>query len=137
MIERVNQDIKDAMKARQKERLEVLRYLKSLLLENKTSKSPRDEMEVVLLHQKKLKEAISSFPDGSPQQLKATEELVFLMPYLPEQMDEDKVKNIIKEILKNMTNPNPGMIMKELSPQIKGKFDGKRANQLVQELLKG
>ena len=135
MIDRVSADIKDAMKKREKERLSVLRYLKSMLLENKTSKKPKPELEVVILHNKKLKDSFEAYPEGSDQRTNIQNEMVFLKPYLPEQMSEDDVKTIIKEIIGGMETPNMGMIMKELSPKIKGKFDGRLANQFVKEAL--
>ena len=66
---------------------------------------------------------------------KISEEIEFLRPYLPTPMTEEDVRQIISEILSKMEKPHVGMIMKELSPQIKGKFDGKAANKIVQELM--
>jgi len=135
MFDQVTSDIKEAMKAKEKEKLNALRYLKSLLLENKTSGKPKPELDVAVAHQKKLNASLESYPAESEQRQKIVEEIEFLKPYLPAQMSEDDVKTIIKEILGKMEKPNIGMIMKELSPQIKGKFDGKAANKIVQELI--
>ncbi len=136
MFERINNDIKDAMKNKQKDRLEVLRYLKAMLIENKTSKSPKAELDVVIGHHKKLKDSMDAYPEGSEQRTKISAELEFLSPYLPEQMNEEEVVKLIADIASKLDNPNMGGIMKDLSPAIKGKFDGKRASQLVQEHLK-
>ena len=135
MFDQVTSDIKEAMKAKEKAKLNALRYLKSLLLENKTSGKPKPELDVVVAHQKKLSASLESYPAESEQRQKIVEEIAFLKPYLPEQMNEDDVKSIIKDILSKMEKPNIGMVMKELSPQIKGKFDGKAANKIVQELV--
>ena len=135
MFDQVTSDIKKAMKAKEKERLNALRYLKSLLLENKTSKSPKAELDVVVAHQKKLKDSMQAYPTESEQRQKISEEIEFLKPYLPTPMTEEDVRKIILEILSKMEKPHIGMIMKELSPQIKGKFDGKTANKIVQELM--
>jgi uncharacterized protein YqeY len=67
MFERVNADITDAMKKKEKERLETLRYLKSKLLENRTSKNPLPEMDVLIAHYQKLEESVGAFPEGSDQ----------------------------------------------------------------------
>ena len=83
MIDRVSADIKDAMKKREKERLSVLRYLKSMLLENKTSKKPKPELEVVILHNKKLKDSFEAYPEGSDQRTNIQNEMVFLKPLSP------------------------------------------------------
>ena len=137
MFDRINEDIKTAMKAREKDRLEALRYLKAMLLENKVSKAPKPELDVIIAHVKKLADSISVYPEGSPQQEKIRIEITFLKPYMPEALDEEGVANLIKEIISGMDNPNMGMVMKELSPQIKGRFDGKKASQMVIAALKG
>ena len=136
MISKINDDIKDAMKKGEKERLDAVRYLKSMLLENKTSKKPIAEIDVAIAHCKKLKDSLASFPDGNELKNKTEREIQFLAVYLPSQMGEDEVKAIIKTIIQNGAN-NMGMIMKELTPQIKGHFDGKMANDFVKLGLEG
>ncbi len=135
MIERLNTDIKEAMKAKEKERLEALRYLKSMLMENKTSKKPKDEMDVVISHVKKLRDSLENFPEGNPIREKTINEIDFLAVYMPSQLSEADVKSLIQEIMSKHDAPNMGAIMKELTPQIKGRFDGKLANQFVREAL--
>ncbi len=135
MLERLNADIKEAMKAKDKERLDAVRYLKSMLMENNTSKSPKPEMDVVIAHVKKLKDSIQAFPEGNPIREKTIKEVELLSVYMPEQMDEAQVKKLIQDIIKSHDAPNMGTVMKELTPQIKGKFDGKLANQFVREAL--
>jgi uncharacterized protein YqeY len=135
MFDQVTSDIKTAMKAKEKEKLNALRYLKSLLLENKTSGKPKPELDVAVAHQKKLKSSIEAFPAESEQRQKIVDEIEFLKPYLPTPMATEDVRSIISDILSKMEKPQIGMIMKELSPQIKGKFDGKEANKIVQEMI--
>ncbi len=106
MFDQVTSDIKKAMKAKEKGRLNALRYLKSLLLENKTSKSPKAELDVVVAHQKKLKDSMQAYPTESEQRQKISEEIEFLKPYLPTPMTEEDVRKIILEILsKNGKTP--------------------------------
>ncbi|MDH5580592.1 MAG: GatB/YqeY domain-containing protein [Bdellovibrionales bacterium] len=136
MFDRINTDIKDAMKKKEKDRLEVLRYLKAMLIENKTSKSPKAELDVIIAHHKKLKDSIEIYPEGSDQRQKIAAEVEFLKPYLPVQMSEEDVQKLIDDIGSKLDSPNMGAIMKDLSPQIKGKFDGKKASQMVQAFLK-
>ena len=50
MMDQINLDIKEAMKSKDKQRLNALRYLKSKLLENKTAKQPKAELDVVISH---------------------------------------------------------------------------------------
>ncbi len=136
MIEKLNEDIKDAMKKGEKERLDAIRYLKSMLMENKTSKKPIAEMDVMIAHSKKLKDSLVNFPEGNELRIKTEKEIGFLSVYLPQQMGEDEVKKIIKDIVAKGAN-NMGMIMKELTPQIKGRFDGKLANDFVKLAIEG
>ncbi|MFT6604421.1 MAG: hypothetical protein ACJARO_001940, partial [Bacteriovoracaceae bacterium] len=84
-----------------------------------------------------VKDSISLYPEGSEQRAEIEAEVVILSEFLPEQLDEAAVVEIIKNIVSSLDNPNMGAVMKELSPQIKGKFDGKLASQLVMAALKG
>lgn len=135
MLERVSADIKEAMKNQEKERLQALRYLKSMLLENKTSGTPKNEQDVVIALAKKLKDSLESFPEGHSSRVQVERELSFLTPYLPAGLSEAEVEGIIQEILSRLEKPQVGLIMKELSPQIRGRFDGKRANELVKKMV--
>lgn len=136
MLDKINADIKEAMKAKDKEKLQCLRYVKSMLTENATSKKPVPEMEVVIKHHKKLKDALDMYPDGHAMKEQAEKEIVIVEEYLPKQMTDEEVGNLIDQIISNLESPNMGGVMKELSPQIKGKFDGKKASQLVMTKLK-
>ena len=133
--DRVSKEIITAMKAKDKTRLNVLRFLKKLFIENDTSKKPIAEMDIVISHAKKTKDSLSMFPEGSDQQNEIMAELTVLDEYLPKQLTEDEVKAMLEEIKSKMENPNMGMLMKELSSKIKGKFDGKRASDLVKASL--
>ena len=135
MIAQINSHIKEAMKAKQKERLEALRYLKAMLLENKTSAKPKEEMDVVISHVKKLKDSLSNFPESNPLHAKTKQEIDFLSVYMPEQLDEAAVQKLIDDIKAKHDKPHMGVIMKELTPQIKGKFDGRKASEMVKASL--
>jgi uncharacterized protein YqeY len=135
MIEKLNIEIKNAMKSKEKEKLQAFRYLKSLLMENRVSKSPKDEMDIVISHIKKLKDSLSTYPEGNEQIITIQSEINTLSIYLPQQLSEEDVVTLISEIVKGLDSPQMGLVMKSLSPQIKGKFDGKRASALVREAL--
>lgn len=136
LFDQVNSDIKSAMKNKEKEKLDALRYLKSLFMQNNTSTNPKNENDVLVSHVKKLKDSLSSYPEGSDQIVKIENELSILKSYMPEEMNEEDVLNLINEIKSNLDKPNMGLIMKELSGKIKGRFDGKRASEMVKESLK-
>jgi uncharacterized protein YqeY len=135
MFEKITEDIKQAMLRKDKDSLDALRYLKAMLIENKTSKAPIAEMDVLVRHVKKLKDSLESFPEGNAIRLKTVKEIEALQIYMPKQITEDEVKTIIKEIIAAHPGANMGMVMKELTPKIKGQFDGKLANDLVKAAL--
>ena len=126
---------KVAMKAKDKDRLAALRYLKSLLLENKVSKKPIAELDVLTSYLKKLKSNMEAFPEGNEQRVKAEKELSILSEYGPKQLEEADVVTLIEKIVKDNTDLGFGQVMKELSSHIKGRFDGKRATDLVKKIL--
>ncbi|MBT7610990.1 MAG: GatB/YqeY domain-containing protein [Bacteriovoracaceae bacterium] len=135
MLNRLNKEIKEAMKAKEKEKLQALRYMKSMLMENSTSKKPVPEMDVIVRHHKNTKEAIESYPDGHDMKVIAQLEITIIETYLPKQLCKDEVQAIINTIKADLENPNMGAIMKELQPKIKGQFDGKKAADLVKNSL--
>jgi uncharacterized protein len=135
MLERINKEIKEAMRAKEKKRLQALRYIKSMLMENSTSKKPAPEMDVIVRHHKKTKEAITSYPDGHDMKVAAEFEITIIESYLPKQLSEADVIEIINNIKASLDSPNMGAIMKELQSKIKGQFDGKKASELVKNAL--
>lgn len=134
--DQISKEIIAAMKAKQKIRLNALRYLKKLFIENDTSAKKQPELDIVISYAKKVKDSISLYPEGSPQRVDLQAEVKVLEEFLPQPLSQDEVEKIIADIKSNLDSPNMGSIMKELSPQIKGKFDGKLASQLVQAALK-
>lgn len=135
MMEKVTEDIKKAMFAKDKERLDALRYYKSMLIENKTSKAPIAEMDVLIKHVKKLKDSLENFPAENEIRKKTEREIIVLSEYMPKQLDEATVKGYIADIIAKTPGVNAGLVMKELSPKIKGQFDSKVANELVKAAL--
>lgn len=135
MLEKISEDIKNAMRQKNKEKLECLRFLKSSLLKNKTDKKPQDEQTVVITHCKRLKDSLESYPENSDERNKILKELEYLQEYLPQPLSEEDVKELIEKTISEMDAPQFGLIMKEISQKIKGKFDGKRASELVKEKL--
>ena len=131
MFELITEDIKKAMYAKDKERLDALRYFKSMLIENKTStKAASPEM-----HVKKLKDSLENFPAENEIRKKTEREILILSEYMPKQLDEAIVKGYINDIIAANPGVNAGLVMKELSPKIKGQFDTKIANELVKNAL--
>lgn len=135
LFDQITEDIKKAMFAKDKEKLDALRSLKAMLIENKTAKVVAPEMDVLINCVKKLKGSLSAFPAGHEIILKTEREIEMLSVYMPKQLTEADVQAIIKEIISNNAGANQGIIMKELTPKIKGQFDGKLASDLVKAAL--
>ncbi len=135
LLEQINTQVKEAMKAKEKEKLQALRYLKSMLMENQTAKKPIAEMDVVVKYHKKLKDGLAQYPSGHDMIPGIENEIEIIKTFLPEELSEEKVIELIAGIKKKLEGPNMGAIMKELQPLIKGRFDGKRASELVKNSL--
>ena len=130
LMEKVNNDIKEAMKARQQDRLDALRMLKAEFIKNNTSPKPTDELSVTISHAKRLMDSIEMYQVGTEAHDKILKEYAVLKEYLPQEITEAEVVQFIKDI-KAKGAKDMGAVMKELQPMIKGKFDGKKASDLV------
>ena len=132
----VSKQIILAMKAKDKVRLNALRYLKKLFIENDTSKKPQKEIDIAISYTKKVRESISMYPEGSQQRDDLAAEVAVLSEFLPKQLSVDEVQAMIVEIKASQESPNMGSLMKELQPKTKGQFDGKALSQMVIAALK-
>ena len=111
--EKINNDLKDAMKSGDKTRLTVVRSIRALILEFEKSGigkelTPADELKMLTTAAKKRKDSIEQFRNASRNDLADVEEaeLKILMDYLPKQMTEEEVKNEIVSCLL-YTSPSP------------------------------
>lgn len=134
LMEQVNNDIKEAMKAKQQERLDALRMLKAEYIKNNTAAKPTDELSITVAHAKRLQDSLEMYQAGSDAHNKIMKEMEVIKAYLPKQMEESEVVALINDI-KAKGAKDMGAVMKELQPQIKGRFDGKRASDLVKANL--
>ncbi|PIK13643.1 GatB/YqeY domain-containing protein [Halobacteriovorax sp. JY17] len=132
----VSKQIIAAMKAKDKIRLQALRYLKKLFIENETAKKKVDEMEIVISYAKKMKDSMEMYPEGSEQRADLEAEVKVLSEFLPQQLTKEEVQSLIDEAKAAQDNPNMGSLMGALSAKTKGKFDGKELSQMVQAALK-
>lgn len=135
LYDTISKDITTAMKNKDAPRLDALRFMKSLLLQNKTAAKPVEELQVIIAHAKKIKDSLEMFPKDSDNYLKTVAELKVIEEYLPSPLNEAEVKDIIAKIIASNPGINMGGVMKELTPQIKGRFDGKLANDFVKAAL--
>ncbi len=144
LLEKFNKDMITAMKEQDKERLTVLRMVKGAMqLEHINNKKEVNEELLIDCVGKQIKmrnDSINEFERAGRQDLadKTKSEVVILNDYLPVQLSEEEVNAIIDEAF-NKINPTSakemGLIMKEVTPQLKGKADMKKVSEIIKEKL--
>lgn len=143
-------DLKEAMKAKDQDKLRVLRSLKAKLMEAEISErkggeatlSDQSAIQVITKAAKQRKESIDQFTKGGREDLVANEELelAIIEAYLPEMMSEDEVRKIVQDKIASVGATGPqdmGKVMGPLMGQLRGKADGSLVSQLVKEALAG
>ncbi|MBQ6538910.1 MAG: GatB/YqeY domain-containing protein [Bacilli bacterium] len=144
MVEKLNKDMIEAMKNKDKEKLAVIRAVKASMDKERIDKKREinDDLllDVVNREVKMRKESIEEFKKGNREDLiKATEaELEILKGYLPEQLDMAEVEKIIDEIfaeVKPTGQKDMGLVMKEATAKLKGKTDMKEVSNIIRTKL--
>lgn len=142
--EQIPNDIKNALRNKSTVELSVLRMLQSAIhnkeIDNKVELSDEQVIEVVSSEVKKRRDAASEFekvnrPDAAQ---KEKEEIEILLKYMPEQLNEDQIREeVAKAIEESMADglKDLGKVMKIIMPRMKGKADGKLVNSMVRDLL--
>ena len=146
--EQIFSDLKEAMKAKDQDKLRVLRSLKAKLMEKEIAERKDGEanltdeqaLQVLTKAAKQRKESIDQFQKGGREDLVANEELELgiIEAYLPEMMSEDEVRKIVQDKITAMGASGPqdmGKVMGPLMGQLKGKADGSLVSKLVKEEL--
>lgn len=142
--DRLHEDLKEALKAREKIRLSTIRLLMSEVKYAEIKKHgelDNDELlEVVAREAKRRKEAILEFEKGNRDDLveKETLELKVLEEYLPEQLSSEELKRIVDEAIRDAGASSPGdlgKVMGKVMPEVRGRADGKQVNVMVREAL--
>lgn len=145
LSEKINNDLKDAMKSGDKTKLQTIRSIRALILEFEKSGSGtkmNEEEEIKLLSSaaKKRKEAIEEYRNAGREDLAAIEntELNIIMSYLPKQLDENEVLSEVKKIAQ-LLNATAKADFPRLMPaaikELKGKADGKAVKAAVEKIL--
>ncbi len=140
---KIQENIKQAMKSGEKNKLEVLRFffaqIKDKEIEGKITELPDIEVVKLLNSQlKRTKDALSILKEQNRQEdiKKAEFEIKTLSSYLPEQMPEEELERKINEIIKQNPNPkNPGMLIGICVKALSGKADNQRIAEIVKKKL--
>ena len=142
--ERIQTELKEAMKAHDELKVSTLRLLNSSIKNKEIDeRKPLDDeglLAILSTAAKQRRESIDQYEKGGRQDLadKEKAELAILQSYLPQQLSKDEVAAIIKETIAETGASGAkdmGKVMKALMPKVKGKADGKLVNELVKELL--
>jgi len=144
LVEKINDDMKIAIKSQDKERLSVIRMLKSAIqlaaIEKKHDLTDEEVVDVLSKQIKIRKDSVVEFTKANREDLanQYNREIEILMTYMPEQLSKEKVIEIIETVI-NEINPTSqkqmGLIMKEVTPKVKGKFDMGEVSKIIKEKL--
>lgn len=144
LSERINNDLKEAMKNKDSFKLSVIRMVKGAMqLEKANPRAELTDDDVIKVLSKQIKmrkESITQFENAGREDLaeQNRRELEILSAYMPEQLSLEELTKIIDKVfdeVKPTSVKDMGMIMKSLSPLVKGKADMSLVNQIIKERL--
>lgn len=144
ILEKIDKATTEALKAGDKDRVTVLRGLKSDIkyaqIDHRENFGDPETVAVLATCAKKRRDSIEQYATAKRQDLvdKETRELAIITEFLPAQLSEEKLREIVAAAIKETNASSPkdmGKIMQVVMPQIKGQADGKMVNKLVMEIL--
>ena len=144
LLGRLNDDMKQAMKNKQKEKLTVIRMVKAALqnegIKLQHTLTEEEELTVLAREVKQYKDSLLEFKKAGREDLvnKLQSEIQILSAYLPEQLTEEELADIIKQVISEVgatSKADMGKVMTAVMPKVKGKTDGSLVNKLVIQLL--
>ena len=146
LFDQISEDIKAAMKARDKVRLETLRNIKKVFLEAKTAPGANDTLadadalKIISQLAKQGKETAATYTQAGRQDLADAElaQVEVLESYLPKQLSHEEVEAEVKKIIAEVgatSMKEMGKVMGTASKQLAGKADGRVISEIVKKLL--
>lgn len=144
--QQIDADIKTAMLAKNKEELEALRSIKSLILLAETEKgsseelSPEAEKKLLMKASKQRKESAEIFEQQNRKDLAEREllQLGVINRYLPKQLTEEEIKSAVADIIKEVDARGPqdmGKVMGAATKKLAGQADGRLISEVVKKML--
>ncbi|MRX71313.1 GatB/YqeY domain-containing protein [Bacillus lacus] len=145
LLERLNHDMKQAMRNREKDKLTVIRMTKAAL-QNEAIKlgrselSDTEELTVLSREVKQRKDSLQEFKNADRLDLveNVQAELEILSHYMPQQLTEEELSSIVSETISETgasSKSDIGKVMNAIMPKVKGKADGSLVNRLVAQQL--
>ncbi|HLR89025.1 MAG TPA: GatB/YqeY domain-containing protein [Atopostipes sp.] len=144
ILDQLNEDMKAAMKAKEKERLSTIRMIKAAIQNEEIDKgrelTPDEEIAIVSREKKQRMDSYEEFAKAGRGDLitNLEKELEIVTEYLPEQLSDDEVREIVKETIEEVgaeSMQDMGKVMTTIMPKVSGAADGSKINQLVKEEL--
>ncbi|WP_435924882.1 GatB/YqeY domain-containing protein [Paenibacillus sp. DYY-L-2] len=144
LSERLNEDMKQAMKSQDKFKLSTIRMvratIKNLEIDLKRPLNDNEVLDILSREIKQRKDALQEFEKAGRDDLAANvkAEAEIIAEYLPEQLSEEEIKVIVQQTIQETgatSKADIGKVMSALMPKVKGRADGKLVNQAVQQLL--
>lgn len=144
LSERLNDDMKQAMRNQDKFKLSVIRMvrssIKNLEIDLKRTLNDDEVLDILNRELKQRKDSLQEFEkagrDDLAESVKA--EIEIICEYLPQQLSEEEIKAIVQQTIREIgasSKADMGKVMSALMPKVKGRADGKLVNQTVQQLL--
>jgi uncharacterized protein len=142
--EKLNNDMKEAMKAKETLRLSTIRMVKASIKNEEIAKKKEldddETLQIIQREIKKRKESSDEYRKANREDLaqKEDEEARILYSYLPEQASDEEIKKVVENIIKELpegTKINMGMLMPKATEKLKGRADGKRISNIVREFI--
>lgn len=144
--QQIDTDIKNAMKAKNKEELQALRSIKSMILLAESEKGAEEnltedaEMKLLMKAAKQRRESADTYKSNGREELAQAElfELDVIERYLPKQMSEQELRSKLEDIISKVGASSPqdmGKVMGVATKELAGKADGKMISQLVKQIL--
>ena len=144
LVEKIAQELKDAMKAKDEFRVSCLRMAKAALKNEQVARGHElndDEARAVLLTLiRKGQDAAKEFRAGNRESmaLKEEREVEIFYEYLPKQLGPEEIERILREVIAEVSAQGPkdlGKVMKAVMPRVAGKAQGKEVNEIARRLL--
>jgi uncharacterized protein YqeY len=139
VLEQVQNDVRDALKAGKKERVNALRLIANEL-QKAAKENGAEDVEVLQRERKRRLEAAEAYRGGGRQDLAEAEEreAEIIASYLPEQLSDEELGAIVGDAVAESGASSPremGKVMALVMPKVKGRADGRRVSAAVKEAL--
>ena len=144
VLDQVNQDMKAAMKAKDKAKLKTIRMLKASLQNEKLAKqddlTEQEELDILAREKKQRLDSLQEFKQAGRDDLvdEVEEELAIVAEYLPEPLSDNEVKEIVQSVIDSVNASgmqDMGKVMGAVMPKVKGRADGNFVSEVVKAKL--